>query len=191
MPVFFIRTRIMPLLARLSNRLPGWLYWRILWSANQKFLIGAAAVILDERREVLLFRHTFRPAGLEWGLPGGWLERGESIQQALEREIYEESRLQVQVFTPLAVSAARAVPRLDVVFLGRPAGGSFQPSNEVSEARFFPASGLPRLLPIHEHLIHSAIRRLIPQSAGAAWWNEPCAAIQISGEMDDHRNQTS
>lgn len=156
----FIRTHLMPALARLANRLPGWAYWRILWLANQKFLVGAVAVIRDEDGRVLLFRHTFRPPGMEWGLPGGWIQRGESIEQGLEREIYEESRLVVQIDGPVSVRAARRVARLDVIFSGHPLGGTFTPSNEVSEARYFGPDDLPPLIPDQERAINEGRKEI-------------------------------
>jgi 8-oxo-dGTP diphosphatase len=154
----FLR-RAAPLLGRITCRLPGWAYWQLLWHANQKFLIGAAAVILDDEGQVLLFRHNFRPATFEWGLPSGWMKRGESVEQGLEREVYEESRLRVRILGPLSVHLAHSVPRLDLVFVGCPQGGSFQPSHEVTEAQFFPVDALPKMIPEQKNAILSAVRQ--------------------------------
>ncbi len=44
---------------------------------------------------MLLVRRAKNPGAGMWGLPGGFVDRGESIAQALAREIYEETRLRV------------------------------------------------------------------------------------------------
>ena len=53
------------------------------------------AVILNQQQQVLLVRATYGSCG--WGLPGGALEPGETIHQALDRECKEELGIQVQI----------------------------------------------------------------------------------------------
>jgi ADP-ribose pyrophosphatase YjhB (NUDIX family) len=52
--------------------------------------------IYNDQGQVLLVEHVFR-IPCAWGLPGGWVERGESPLHALQREIIEELNLAVQV----------------------------------------------------------------------------------------------
>lgn len=59
-------------------------------------LVGVVGVVFDQRGRVLLAEHVFR-TDFVWGLPGGWLERGEDPAQAIQREIEEELALKVQV----------------------------------------------------------------------------------------------
>ena len=58
------------------------------------FLNFAAAFILNERGEVLLQKRSDMQA---WGLPGGALELGESAEEAMLREVFEETGLRVNV----------------------------------------------------------------------------------------------
>jgi 8-oxo-dGTP pyrophosphatase MutT (NUDIX family) len=58
------------------------------------FLNFAAAFILNERGEVLLQKRGDMRA---WGLPGGALELGESAEEAMLREVFEETGLRVNV----------------------------------------------------------------------------------------------
>jgi 8-oxo-dGTP pyrophosphatase MutT (NUDIX family) len=58
------------------------------------FLNFAAAFILNERGEVLLQKRGDMHA---WGLPGGALELGESAEDAMLREVFEETGLRVKV----------------------------------------------------------------------------------------------
>lgn len=56
--------------------------------------IGVAAIVLDDDR-VLLVRRGKEPGKGRWSLPGGLVELGEGLQEALSREIYEETSLEI------------------------------------------------------------------------------------------------
>lgn len=59
------------------------LYWRLM----RPLTVGVRAIVVNERGEVLLLRHTYK-SGLY--LPGGKVERGESLKEAVVRELREE-----------------------------------------------------------------------------------------------------
>jgi 8-oxo-dGTP diphosphatase len=124
--------------------IPNRLRWFFQWLVNPKFLIGVAAVILDEQGRILLFKHTYRGRH-PWGLPSGWLKRNENPAQAIEREVYEESRLKICLLRPLAALHSRSA-RVDIIYLAAAEGGKFQPSAEVSQARYFSIEELTRVL---------------------------------------------
>ena len=57
---------------------------------------AVGAVVLDEDRVLLVRRG--QPPGLgKWSLPGGLLDLGERLEDAVVREVEEESGLRVQV----------------------------------------------------------------------------------------------
>jgi 8-oxo-dGTP diphosphatase len=138
-----------------SLPLPNWLRWVLLWSGNQKFLVGVSAVVFNPAGEVLLCRHTYRDR-YPWGLPGGWLKRDEDPAQAVEREICEETGLVIRILQPLRVIHDTQYARLDVTFVGCLIGGVFRPSLEVSDAGFYIPEHYPALLPGTEALIEQA-----------------------------------
>ena len=59
--------------------------------------IGAAAVILDEKGRLLVVRRSKEPAKGTWHLPGGFTEVGETIEQAIAREVKEELNIDIEV----------------------------------------------------------------------------------------------
>lgn len=62
---------------------------------NDTFRISSHGVIFNEGGQVLLLKATY--GNCAWGLPGGALEPGETIHQALLRECQEELGVQVEV----------------------------------------------------------------------------------------------
>ena len=57
-------------------------------------IIGVGAVVIDGAK-VLLIRRGQEPLKGEWSLPGGALELGETLQQAVVREVLEETGLMI------------------------------------------------------------------------------------------------
>lgn len=62
--------------------------------------LGVLGVLVDAEGRVLVANHALR-AGKPWGLPGGFVERGEHPATALARELREELGLDVEVGTLL------------------------------------------------------------------------------------------
>ena len=59
-------------------------------------IVGVGAVIVDEGR-VVLIRRKYEPLKGHWSLPGGMVEIGEALEDALAREMLEETGLVVDV----------------------------------------------------------------------------------------------
>jgi 8-oxo-dGTP pyrophosphatase MutT (NUDIX family) len=67
-----------PLIQRLMQR-----YWRM----TRAVTLGAQAIIRNEKGDILLVLHGYKPG---WGFPGGGVEPGEHAVQSLIRELDEE-----------------------------------------------------------------------------------------------------
>jgi 8-oxo-dGTP diphosphatase len=140
-------------LLRVWRVLPGWVQNLVEWVYLPKFLVGGVAVVFDDRRRVLLFRHTYRDR-YPWGLPGGWLKSAEDPIDTVEREVYEESGFRIKALHPLVIGGDRKAQRIDLIFLCDLVGGTFRPSSEVSEAGFYTLEELPELVePFHVHVV--------------------------------------
>lgn len=57
-------------------------------SVHHTYRLGAHAVIVNSEGCVLLLKRTYGDRG--WGLPGGGVDPGETLHQALQREVKEE-----------------------------------------------------------------------------------------------------
>src|SRR5215831_12282015 len=140
-------------LARLWHRLGGGLQWRLLRLTQAKFLVGVAGVIRDDEGRVLLLRHRFWPEG-SWGLPGGYAHGAERLEDALARELREETGRRIDGTRLLCVKSGYRL-RVEVVFTARLAHGVTRlDRREVLAAELFPSDALPPgLLHGHQELI--------------------------------------
>lgn len=137
----------------LWKAITGPLQWRALWLAHDKFIVGVSGVILDDEEKVLLLRHTYWPEG-SWGLPSGYAESGEKLEDTLKREVKEETGYEVEVDRLLEVNSGYKL-RIEATYQGRLVGGEEHlDPNEVKEARFFPLKNPPEgLLKTHKKIV--------------------------------------
>ena len=61
--------------------------------------VAVGAVVIDDDR-ILLVRRAKAPSEGEWAIPGGSVELGETLQQAVEREIKEETGVTIRARNP-------------------------------------------------------------------------------------------
>jgi ADP-ribose pyrophosphatase YjhB (NUDIX family) len=109
-----------------------------------RFPIGAATLIRDEQGRILLVQQTYRSSSI-WLPPGGWVDRGETPQEAARREAREEVGLQVAVGQPLAVGGG-GYGEITILFEGHLLGEPFLTlSDEIERADFFSPDALPPL----------------------------------------------
>lgn len=105
--------------------------------------------ILIENDEILLVQQKLGDKR-NWSLPGGRLERGETISQGLKREMKEETGLDVEIVRMLYICdvASSSNTILHITFLTKRIGGEIElPSNKyddhpISDVKFIPISAL-------------------------------------------------
>jgi ADP-ribose pyrophosphatase YjhB (NUDIX family) len=115
------------------------------------FQVFAAAVIFDGDNNILLVKSTYQRFH-PWGLPGGSLEYGEHPEQAVVREVREETSFMVCIEKLLLVNSWLP-DRVGLYYLCRITEGVFHPSDEVSEFQYFAADRLPDVRSLDRDII--------------------------------------
>ena len=113
---------------------------------HTRFTVTAGAIIFNDHREVLLLKHRFR-AGSGWGLPGGFMEKGEQPIDALRRELREEIGLELEDVEVFAARSFRKPKQVEVLFRGRANAEVKTLTIEVERAEWFALDRLPQGLP--------------------------------------------
>jgi len=102
-----------------------------------------AGTLFTIDRSVVLLRRGVEPAMGKWVFPGGYVDRGESVQEAAIRETKEECLLDVRLASLLGVYSYPRSPNVVVVYMGEVIGGELKAGDEAVEARAFKASEIP------------------------------------------------
>jgi len=134
------------LISRVWGKLPGQMRRWTMRLTNTRFTVTAGAVIFNDKREVLLLKHRFR-AGTGWGLPGGFMEKGEQPIDALRRELREEIGLEVDDVKVFAARSFKKPKQVEVLFRGRANAQVKSLTVEVERAEWFSIESLPEGLP--------------------------------------------
>ena len=94
--------------------------------------VSVAAMVSNEKGEILLVKSPWRG----WEYPGGLIEPGETFQEALHREIREESGVEVEItgFVGICKNVEKNIVNID--FTARYTGGQLQTSEESTDVRW-------------------------------------------------------
>ncbi len=107
--------------------------------------IGVAGVIKNSQGNLLAIRRGHEPQEGRWALPGGHVEWGESLAQALRREIWEEASLEVNPQRLLYVAEIR-LPHTHFIVLDFAAtivgSDRVSASSDASQACWIPVTSL-------------------------------------------------
>ena len=129
-------------------------------------ILGVGGVVLDGRRVLLVRRGRYPSKGL-WSIPGGKLRRGETLAEALRRELREETGLRVVVGKLVAVY--ERLPRnqgsrgdghyVELDYLCEPVGGRLGAGADAMDARWVDVDDLEslRLTPGAEDVIRKGM----------------------------------
>ena len=114
-------------------------------------VVGVGAVVIEGDR-VLLIKRGHAPLKGQWSLPGGGVEIGETLEQAIAREVLEETGLtidvgpMVEVLDRISRDADGRVEHHFVLvdFVGRATGGVLRGATDAEDAAWVPLADLAR-----------------------------------------------
>ena len=112
--------------------------YRALWSPEPV----AAAIPRDDGGRIWLLRRTLHEGAGRWTFPGGFVELGESVEDAALRETREELEMEVELGGLVGVYS-RATERTVLVVFHARALGIARETEEASEVRAFAPGELP------------------------------------------------
>lgn len=107
---------------------------------DPKVAVGA---IITQAGRVLLVRRGIEPGYGRWVFPGGFVDRGEHVEQAAVREALEESGVEIQITRLLDVYSSSGSPVVVIVYLAEAVGGAAGAGDESLEARWFAVHEIP------------------------------------------------
>ncbi len=119
------------------------------------FRIGVFALIFNDDGHILLGH---RRDIDWWNLPGGGTELGETVDEALRREVREETGLEVEIEQLTGVYSKPQKQEIVLTFRCRITGGILHPTEETRESRYFAPNALPHnTLPKHRQRVEDAL----------------------------------
>ncbi|MFH1144769.1 MAG: NUDIX domain-containing protein [Candidatus Eisenbacteria bacterium] len=123
----------------------------------------ASALVLNDRRELLLVKRCHDPEQGMWCLPIGFAEQNETIAEAALREMHEEAGIEGRVLRLLDVDSYTSDfygDLLIVTFEVEKTGGAEHPGDDADEVGYFPLDALPPLAFTANERAVAACRRL-------------------------------
>ena len=137
---------------------------------NQDIKVAVDAVVFgydaSEGLSILLIKRDIEPYKDSWALPGGLVLNDETIEEAVERELQEETGVTINYLEQLyTFGKPGRDPRnrvVSVTYYGlvRPKGFHLQASTDVNDAQWFLIDTLPSLAFDHAKIVEMAIKRL-------------------------------
>ncbi len=142
---------------------------KLMWWTQAKFVLAVVVVIFHQNR-ILLLEHSYRPR-YPWGLPTGWVHYGETLEDAVRREVREEAGVDLG-FVHWLYAEFPSRRHLEVGYWAEAdtaADGVMSADGEIVSSRWIPYDGeLPeKLLPTQRAIIESAVKARAQQLPSA------------------------
>jgi ADP-ribose pyrophosphatase YjhB (NUDIX family) len=103
----------------------------------------AAATVTLFQNQIVLVKRGISPGYGKWVIPGGFVDRGETLEQAAIRETREEANLQVKLHSLINVYSYPGNTVIVVAFLAEAVAGTPQALDESLEVGLFTLEDLP------------------------------------------------
>ena len=143
--------------------------------STPRHIVAASALIRNDQGEIALVKTERRG----WELPGGQIERGESLPAGLRREVYEECGLEVELGRLLHVRSNLSSSIVIFLFQATCVGGKLRPSEETPQVRWAEAETALSL--VTHPALHRNLRELLGEAGRMrydAYRNRPFSLVE-------------
>lgn len=126
---------------RFWRALPAGARKRLVRVWQDRFTASVAAIVRNGDGKILLLNHILRPYS-GWGFPGGFIDHGEQAEDAIRRELDEETGI---VLYDLELFRVRIVgAHVEILYRARTKDTARVNSSEIIELGWFAADDLPK-----------------------------------------------
>ena len=105
----------------------------------------AAVVLATHDGKLVLVRRDISPAIGRWSLPSGYVDRGEAVEDAVVREVKEETGLDIRLTGFVGLYSRTGSPVVLAAYAAEVVGGAMVAGPEVRQTALFPPGRLPAL----------------------------------------------
>lgn len=113
----------------------------------------AVAAIVPYDSGIVLIKRGIEPAYGKWSFPSGYVNRGEVVERAIEREVLEETELDIEVGQLIGLYSAESNPVVLAVFESHVVSGVPTAADEALDIGVFYPNDLPELAFEHDQRI--------------------------------------
>ena len=117
---------------------------KLVRSAQTSFTVSAAAIVTNDEGKVLLLNHVLRPDS-GWGYPGGFIDKGEQAEDAIRREVREETGIELDKLQLRHIRTSGT--HVEILFIARSVGEPEVRSREIIELGWFGIDDFPEEMP--------------------------------------------
>ena len=125
---------------------------------------AVAALVLNQKGQLLLVKRSVEPAKGKWCLPGGFIEVDESIEEAVLRELEEETGIKGEIEGLIDFFSQKGLYYSAILIFGyqvKMMGGKLKAGDDAEDAGFFSLDELPHIAFLsHQRLIEKGSRNI-------------------------------
>ncbi|GIT13575.1 MAG: NUDIX hydrolase [Chloroflexota bacterium] len=112
-----------------------------------------ATALIERNNQILIIKRAVQVGYGLWSLPGGYVDRGEIVENAAAREVLEETGLKVKTDKLLGLFSEQGNPVLVAAYTATETGGCLKAGPEALELGFYSPDNLPTLAFPRDQLI--------------------------------------
>ncbi|HEY0285426.1 MAG TPA: NUDIX hydrolase [Pseudomonas sp.] len=121
--------------------------------SNPKIIAGC---IIEQAGQYLLCQRAIAPRPGTWTLPAGFMESGETTEQAALRETWEESGVRAKIVSPYSIFSVPQISEVYIIFRAQALEVTRDFGPETLACRFFAPADIP-----WESIYYPAIRQIL------------------------------